>query len=231
MIYKNVVECDLRHLSTAEDFAGIEKFENIVRLLLPKNLSDEARSALAKIPREKVVQEIYIDTDAEIRTVNGFKVIDRRSFDENSHKVYYTVNGFAIVCDVEPGTVINFLSVNGFLVIQKNTDVVCNIETVNGTVREAEFSTENCKWFPDTVNVNSAFLKELPKNSFVVAGDSIVVEDDVSIEELKVSGVRFLAGDDMKAPKDLLGFLQTISDVGDNFVATRSLKRIFRKRR
>lgn len=231
MIYKNVVECDLRQLKTAEDFAEIEKFENVVELLLPKNLSDEARSALAKIPRENVVKEIYLDPDDELRKINGFGIIDRRSLGNSSHKVYYTVNGFAVVCDVEPGTVINFLSVNGFLLIQKNTDVVCNGETVNGTVHEAVFNPENVKWFSNTITVNSDFLKELPKNSFVVAGDSIVVEDDVSLEDLKSSGVRFLAGDDMKAPKDLLGFLQTISDVGDNFVATRSLKRIFRKRR
>lgn len=231
MIYKNVVKCDLRHLKTAEDFAKIEKFENVVELLLPKNLSDEARSALAKIPRVKVVKEIYLDPDAEVRTINGFGVLDRCSLGDSSHEVYYTVNGFAIVCDVEPGTVINFISVNGFLLIQKNTDVVCDIETVNGSVRESEFNKENCKWFSDTVNVNSAFLKELPKNSFVVAGDSIVVEDDVSLEELKSSGVRFLAGNQIKSPKDLLGYLQVNSDAGAGFVATRSLKRIFRKRR
>lgn len=229
MIYKNIAKCDLRQLSTAEEFSKIEKFESIATLILPKGLSVEAQSALAAIPRANIAKEIYLEQDAELRTVNGSAVINRNTVAKDSSKVYYTVNGSAVVCDLEQGTEVNFLVVNGSLIIQKNLQAVLNVGTVNGSTNKVDF--EDFKFYPDTLKVDGNFIREIPNDTLIIVGDSITFEGDVTVDDMREKNVRFSAGDSIKAPKELLGYLKANSYVGDEFVEKREKFRLFRRRK
>lgn len=228
MIYKNMANCDLRQFSTAEEFSRIEKFQDIPNLILPKGLSDEARLALASIPRENVVNEYYLEPDAIFNKINGISVIDKNTVASNGRKTYYKINGTAVACDLKPGTELNILKVNGILIIQKNSQVTCNISKVNGTVHTIEF--KDYKLYPASISADGNFIRELPKDILIVVGDSITFDDDVTVQEMRAKNVRFAAGDTITAPKDIMGYLKANSTVGDEFVEKRNKFKLFGRR-
>lgn len=209
----DMVMCDLRYITTVEQARSIEEISDIVMLILPKDAPNEVMSAIAAIEKHDIVTEIQISKDALISTINGTTEINDSFFGSASESVLI-INGIGIISQLKKqcsGTVI----LNGMMIINDNIKDLINFNfaSLNGRVIYAEFDAY--KFYANKFIIDADYLKYAKHKTALIAGNKIIVANDVTVEMLQMCELQLIAGNKVVCRRELAGYIKTIATAGN----------------
>lgn len=202
----NVPKLDLRKFSP-EALRKIESIKNVAVLIVADD--EEALEAFGEIEVSNVATIRYIPRDREFKEMNGTFILTGNMVQKDTE---YFLNGICIVCDLPKDLEIS-LSFNGILLIQKSSNVI--ITCANGLSFYDDFEADMIKIFSNTVTVSPDFVNEAKPGTYIIAGNSITVSNDVTADMLREKGIRFVAGNIISCGKHLVGYVENNSKVGN----------------
>ncbi len=209
----DMVMCDLRYITTAEQAQGIEEISDIVMLILPKDAPDEVMSAISAIPKHDIVTEMQISRDAMISTINGTTEINDGFFGKASESVLI-INGIGIISCLKKqcsGTII----LNGMLIISENSKdrIDFNYASLNGRIIYADFDAYN--FHANKFVIDADYLKYAKNKTALIAGNKIIIADDVSVDMLQNKELQLIAGNKVVCRREIAGYVKTIATAGN----------------
>ncbi len=214
---ENMPICDLRDFTDLEVIRGIEIIRNVALLVMPKDAPGEVLQALHAIPMQNVAATVSLPRGARVNSVNGVSEIGDGDLSK-TEPMALIVNGIAIIPGLSPD-VRATLYVNGLVLINEKLRSHPGLEfaMINGLKIYASF--DKYKIFPDRVEVDRDFLTWLPVDTAVIAGNRILVAKDVTVDLLQMKRVSFVAGNRIICPKSVLGYIKSVSTVGNRIVS------------
>ncbi len=219
-IYSDMVVCDLRHIVTVEQARAIESINDIAILLLPKDSTNEVAAAIAEIERSDIALELHVNENAEICTINGNADIGDISFNEKNEYILI-INGFAVLSNIKYNCKIS-ICLNGTLIINekflKNNDSNFTFLSINGFLRKASF--DDYKYFKGSIEIDADMIKYLPENFTIISMNEIIIDENVTIDILEKSGIKFISQNNIKCKKNISGYIKAFSIVGNNVIIT-----------
>lgn len=199
----NNVMVDLRKF-TPEVLSKIDEIDNVVDVILPKNMSCEFAQAYGNIKKSGIVQELYLADDQRFCTFNGNVTITENDVTENT---FLKTNGMLIVRGM-PEEMNLSVMVNGLLVKTRSSKI--NIEKLNGLKIEIDDDASIIS-SGQRVDIDKCFIESINNKTAILNVDRIEVKDDVTVEMLKSKEVFFGEIDTVLAPKALHGYIQANS--------------------
>ena len=211
-IYTDMVVCDLRHLNDVEAIKQIEEIFDVVTLVLPNDASPEVMSAITQIPKRDIANIVYVSAAAKVMSYSGIAEITESSFFDK--EVVVISNGITVISGVNPEIKIH-LFINGISVINKKAFNKSSIfySNINGIKIEAEF--DNYKLFSNKIEIDSDMIKYLEPDTAIIAGNGIIIADDVTIDTITEKGLKFIAGNEISCNRKIAGYIKAVSTVGN----------------
>ena len=212
-VYRQMAILDLRHI-TVEAAKQIEKITQVAMLILPKDGSAELLEAIAAIPTEEVAYTISLLQDEELTAVNGTIQIDD-SFFKPDGKTFLLCNGVCVVGDLSPETK-GKLFINGILLGKKNVSqnmAGLTIEALNGVKLFLDY--EEYKVFPNQLDLDAAAVRYLSPKTALVAGNQILIANDVTAEMLEEKQVMLICGNQITCHQELAPYIRMKAFVGN----------------
>lgn len=202
---------DLRQY-TPEALNEIKSINAVALILLPENPSPEFVNAYAQIKKSAVAQELNLPADATMRTINGSTVLNNNSAVPNS---IYMVNGLLLTGLIEKEKNVSFI-VNGMAMVKKGS--VINPISINGRFIEIDYDENNVKMFTDKVEIDQGFIRNAEQGVFLVTANTIIIEKQVTEEEILEKDIHFVAGNKIVCSKEIFGCIQNRAQVGNKII-------------
>ena len=206
-----VATLDLRQY-TPEALNEIKSINAVALILLPENPSPEFVSAYAQIKKSAVAQELKLPADATVRAINGSSYLNNNSAATNS---IYMVNGMLIAGMIDEEKNVSFI-VNGTVIVKKGSAI--RPISVNGELIEADFDENNVKIFQNRVEIDPGFIRCAEQGVFLVAGNRIIIDKDVTEDAIIEKDIHFVAGNKIVCSKELFGCIQNRAQVGNKII-------------
>lgn len=213
MKMENLPVCDLRNIKTAEAARNIEEIVNCALVIMPQDGDDELLTALASIPQKNVASTVALPTEATVSMRNGVADLTAGMMNSNT-ETYYLINGITVVEPI-PTDKKGTLVANGVIVLHEKNRIESGLKLgmINGITAYADF--ENTVIQDGTFEIDADFLKYVKPKTLVIAGDSIEIADDVTVELLAEKISFLIAGDSIICPKAVAGYVRANSVCGD----------------
>ncbi len=213
---KNLPLCDLRSLSDLDAIREIESIENVAMLIYPQNAPPDVQQALHRIPLKNVATMITLAPDEQVRMINGIAEITGSDFGSDG-KTAFLINGIAVISHFLPETR-GTIYLNGIAVIQSRFREHPGLQFAlcNGLKLYAEFDA--VKIHPNEVTVDTDYLTWLPPATAIIAGKTLRIHEDVTIDLLRDKGVRLFCGDQIHCADAIKGFVQSIGVAGNKIL-------------
>ncbi|MCH5191790.1 MAG: hypothetical protein J1F23_06450 [Oscillospiraceae bacterium] len=202
---------DLRQY-TPEALNEIRSISAVALILLPKNPSPEFVSAYAQIKKSAVAQELNVSADATINSINGSAILNNNSAAPNS---IYMVNGMLIAGMIEAERNVSVI-VNGTVIVKKGSAI--RPISVNGEVFETDFDENNIIMFDKKLEIDKNFIRCAKQGVFVVVDNKIIIDKDVTEDEIIEKDIRFAVGNKIICSKELFGCIQNRAHVGNKII-------------
>ena len=207
--YENMDILDMRSFKDAESIQKIGSIKNITILVLLADASPEIMSAIASVPKKDISKTIYLKDGEEIpyriQKANGVFILGTVP----QRNTIIKANGICIIPSL-PGIredVVITLKANGLCLIHSSLKDSNNLEiSMNGMLCYKNFDSDKIKLM-EKMKIDAATLSYLPDGTFLIVGDSLVFEDDVTPEMLIEKKIQILAGNNLSAPKHLIPYL------------------------
>lgn len=214
-VYKDLVTCDLRRLTSPEAVRQITEISDVVLLLLPKTDSPELNAAFSDIPKTDIVNILYLDPEAPVHVINGRTVISDETLDTEQENIFI-INGTAVLVGITKKVKISAY-VNGKIILAENVkpNILLQTPSLNGKIISADFTS--CKSFSDALTVDADMLQYLPQKCALICSDSVRFSSDITISLLQEKQPIFFVSDEIRAPRALLGYLKATSQASDGF--------------
>lgn len=185
------------------------RFINAAIIILPEEAEPEFYTAYAGI-RINAATTLRLPKNKQFTNLNGLTEINH--YTEN----IVQSNGVLIIYKIETDTPIDIIS-NGILVYDPETKI--NFINDNGVAIKSPFEIEHLKGFSNKTSLNSQFFESLDDNTVIASGNSITIESDVEVSLLKARKIFIAAGNKIECSKKIIGYIQTISAVGNKIEA------------
>ncbi|MCL2518348.1 MAG: hypothetical protein FWF15_07285 [Oscillospiraceae bacterium] len=213
-VYKDMVMCDLRHLNDLEAIKQIEEISDIVTLILPSDAEPEIMGAFASVPKNDIVQVLYLGKNVKLITINGISNITKNSYGDE--EIYLIINGIAVIASIAENNKITF-NINGIAIINKK-QVTSGVKlgSINGITIETEF--DDYKFYSNAITVDKDMLEYIAPYTAIIAGNKIDISADVTIEMLKEKSIKFIAGNKIICRKEIMGYIKATATVGNKVI-------------
>lgn len=214
--YHDMALCDLRPLNSPAAIREITAIRDVGLLLLPKDADEETAAALAGIPKQDVGMTLYLERDATVGVLTGMQELYAEDFAQD--KTYYLINGLAVIHSLpEEGTTALYL--NGIAVLHESLRGAAHVRfgMVNGLKFYRYF--DRAKLFGNTAELDAAFFDYLEPGTMVLAGNTLTLAPDVTVEQLRDGRFQFAAGNKIRCSRPLLPYVQAISSAGNTIEA------------
>lgn len=203
MIYSNIPACDLRNINSVELAKNIQKIENTAAVIFPNDVGNDVKDAMASIKCENVASIIFADKSDDVIIINGVAEISNYNLNDNSIII---CNGVMIVdklsCEIKGRVYLNGLAPVNELSRDKCELSFC---MVNGMVKN--FNFDDYKVYQDILKLNCDTLKYLNDKTLLIAGNTIEICDDVTVEMLENKKIILFAGNTIRCSKELSGYI------------------------
>lgn len=184
------------------------KLLNTCCVIFSENPSEDLMTAYGNIKTKNVAATLNLPDDKKIITYNGITVLNQSNYTENA---IHLINGLGVIQKIESTEPIEIYS-NGFIVYDGSTKIKFIMQ--NGTCVKTPFEIQDVKTFTADVKIDSLFVESLKNNTVVIAGNDIVIYNDITLELLKEKQIYFAAGNKIKCNYNILGYIQTIATAG-----------------
>lgn len=202
----NTATADLRNY-TATALKQI-KIINAATIILPENPDYDFMEAYGNITLN-TAQQIYLSANRKIIDSNG--ILEITESNSNSDDIINS-NGIVLVHSFESEKPIDIIS-NGIVVFSKKANV--NIIFSNGVSVSIPFEINDTKMFPNKANIGMQFFENIKERTVICCGNELRIDDDVDLETLKQKEIFIASGNSIKCSSDIIGYVQTISIVGN----------------
>lgn len=218
----NVAVFDLRPYAVGDSLSSIKKIENVATLIIPKDMDEKAATAFAKITIKNVASTIKLDKDAEVHTSNGSAVIESIN-DPGVH----LINGINIIKNISPDKDIQ-LMINGIVIFDKACKDRVNIIACNGITHYVDLSGD-VKLYPNKTSIDAKSLQYVDNGITFVAGNKIILEDDVTSDILAEKNVKLVAGNKVVCGDDAMAYVRTNAIVGNKVQSLEEYNKLLEK--
>lgn len=120
-------------------------------------------------------------------------------------------NGMMIIGDAENVENTEFI-VNGMTVLAPNAKI--NISKANGKVEIFDIDYDKIKLYGGALTVNNDTIRNLEENTTLAVGGKMIIEGDVSEEEIVNKNIHFIAGGQIICDEAIYGCICARSTVG-----------------
>lgn len=212
--YVNMPVCDLRQLNDVQTIKVIEKIANIALLILPKDADDDVKNALESVPKANIASVIYLNKDDNLVAINGLNEITDNDFKKDGNS-FIIINGVGIIQSISKeakGT----LSVNGVIVIHESLKNNCSFTfgMINGVKVYLDF--DSYKGYQNEIKINAQFLSYLKPKTLLLAGNNMIIENDVTVDLLEQTQPILLAGNKIICYDNICGYIKATATVGNS---------------
>ena len=205
-VYKNLPVLDLRKLSV-EEARQIEKIENVAVLLLPDDGDPELRSAIAAIPKQKVVCTLQVPSQIPCAVYNGIYMGTKEDLSKDQIII---VNGAGVISDCPEESCARFV-INGMMVRKSGVDL--NILQLNGLNAAADF--ENVVTWLEGLEVDRDLLELSENKTLFLSVDEMKISRDVPKELLLEKQPYFVSADKIWCAKEILAYVRLHAQAAD----------------
>ncbi len=207
-VISNVATLDLRPYAIGDSFGSIRKIENVATLIVPKDMDEKTAAAFAKISIKNVASTVALDNDAQLHQINGSNIIDMIN-DPGLH----IISGIGIIKDVAPDKDIRLMT-NGIAVFNSACKDRLNLLACNGISHFADLSGD-VKLFSNKTSIDAKSLEYIKENAVFVAGNKIIIEEDVTSDMLAKKNIQLVAGNKVVCGDDAMAYVRTNASVGN----------------
>lgn len=204
---QHVAEADLRPYS-AEAVSKIRSIKHVGMIFLPENPSAEFMNAYADVKKEHNGMEIFVSPDKKVSYFNGAVHLSGAQIPSNS---LCMANGAVIISDTENVENTEFI-VNGVMVLAPNAKI--NISKANGKVERLDIDYDKLRLFGGEIRVNNDTIRNLEENATLAAGGRMIIESDVTEDEIVNKNIHFIAGGQIICNEAVYGCICARSTVG-----------------
>ena len=183
------------------------KIINAALVIFPENSGEALMDAYGNVKIKNVAATLNVPDDKKIINFNGTTVLANENIVPGA---IHMTNGLTVVKST-PEEPVELIS-NGLIVYGENTRL--NILAQNGISVQILFEINDARIFPQDIRIDSLFVENLADNTVVVAGSTIIICNDISLELLKSKKLYFVAGNLIKCDYSILGYIQTIATAG-----------------
>lgn len=183
------------------------KIINAALVIFPENPGEALMDAYGNVKIKNVAATLNVPDDKKIINFNGTTVLGNENIVPGA---IHMTNGLTVVKST-PEEPVELIS-NGLIVYGENTRL--NILAQNGISVQILFEINDARIFPQDIRIDSLFVENLADNSVVVAGSTIIICNDISLELLKSKKLYFVAVNLIKCDYSILGYIQTIATAG-----------------
>lgn len=206
----NAATADLRNY-TAAALRQI-KLINAATVILPEEPDPDFIEAYGNITVNTATQ-IHLSPDRRIVDSNGILEITESNY--NPDDLIYS-NGIILIHSIQNEKPIDILS-NGVVIFDKNAKV--NILSSNGVSVSVPFEFDSTKVFPNKANLGKQFFESIADKTVICCGNELRIDDDVDLEVIKQKEIFIASGNSIKCSSEIIGYVQTISTVGNKISA------------
>ena len=207
-VISNVATLDLRPYAIGDSFSSIRKIENVATLIVPKDMDEKAAANFAKIEIKNVASTINLSNDAHLHQINGSNIIDMIN-DPGVH----IISGIAIIKDVAPNKDIRLMT-NGIAVFNTACKDRLNLIACNGVSHFVDLSGD-VKLFPNKTSIDAKSLEYIKDNAVFVAGNKIIIEEDVTSDMLAKKSLQLVAGNKIVCGDAAMAYVRATATVGN----------------
>lgn len=166
--------------------------------------------AFSMIAVKNIANQIRLAPEIKISTTNGIAEMTNATC--NYDKTLHIVNGAAVAYNLDNTKAVDVL-INGILVYDDTCKI--NIVTDNGISYKTDFVIKSAKLFPNKITVDVQFLENVCDSTVICSANKIFIDSDVSLDLLKSKKLFFASGNKIICSKDIIGYITSISAVGN----------------
>lgn len=209
----NVPIVDLRKYKTAEELRAIEIISDCAVVIFPKECSDEISAAMHSINISDVSTIAYLGEKEIYKAFNGTVMLTEKDFDPEGLTTI-VINGVCIISEKANKCNGNIIC-NGVL-LADSADSNLNFLTINGARHFLHI--ENYLSYENKIVITNRLIEYLKPNTAIVAANKIIFDFDITVDKLKNSTAKFLAGNKIICSKNLYEYLSVNSYFGNKIV-------------
>ncbi len=198
---------DLRNY-TPESLKKIKKINAAGIIILPENPSPEFMESFSNITIKASGSIISLPMDRKLVNYGGIQEIKNLKTEKNTCAY---LHGIIVLSSTENKPDCMF---GGIVIKNKDADVNL-IGGASGLVFETEFDANKVKIFTNTVVIDTDFIRNIEKDTFIVCGNCLEIAKDVDEEQIVEKNLKFFAGNTVECNKKILGCVRARAMVGN----------------
>ncbi len=198
--YQNLSFLDLRQISSVKEAKKIKKIMNVAVLLLPDDGDPELRSAIAAIPKQKVVCTLQVPSQIPCAVYNGIYMGTKEDLSKDQIII---VNGAGIISDCPAESRARFV-INGMIVRKSGVDL--NILELNGL--NVFFDFESTVTGLERLEVDRDLLELSENKTLFLSVGEMKISRDVSKELLLEKQPYFASVAEIQCAKEISAYVR-----------------------